>query len=500
MTEIVQDIYVDSESLGSYNDFNIYLPYPVVVAEDEKAYIRIKDFQQLNSCYNISNDLQNNNLQIIKTSRTFARTVSGTPVSYITDTNLFQTAGANIHKPILNVVHDGVAHTETITPNAGDYTIRLYDDTITTTNNNVIPANAKLNNIFTVGIGNATMTFNSTDYIIYYNKTTPTSGRFVYDLNYTIANVVGTAPANPVFMTLKIWSSTDGITWVENLLNGGNPSIGYSVGEWGYTTTRTNTFTVSSSDTYSYHKVSFHPTGFTSPADMKTKIIFKRINFTRYSAFNETVADSNTTYSHTIEDGAYSLTNINSYLNYLLKSNVSTNLSFSTSYPTQPFLTAQNKQILSWNSTEPIYYYTPEDKTDELFKVEIIFNNRLKQMLGWGSSSVIIFNDAIEAPNYLNLINFKKIILTSSLKLTTKPYTFLNKNYVKASGIGDIIMWINKDAPAFQYINWTNPTDAKIEIDDKLITKINFKITNEYLQVLNDIPSCNFHLQIITTK
>jgi hypothetical protein len=233
---------------------------------------------------------------------------------------------------------------------------------------------------------------------------------------------------------------------------------------------------------------------------MKTKIIFKRINFTRYSAFNETVADSNTTYSHTIEDGAYSLTNLNSYLNYLLKTNISTNLTFSTSYPTQPFLNAQNKQILSWNSTEPIYYYTPEDKTDELFKVEIIFNNRLKQMLGWGSSSVIIFNDAIEAPNYLNLINFKKIILTSSLKLTTKPYTFLNKNYVKASGIGDIIMWFAKDAPSFSYINWTNPTDYKIEIDDKLITKITFKITNEYLQVLNDIPSCLFHLQIIRIR
>ena len=500
MTETIQDIYIDTEALGSYNNFDVYLPHPIVVAEDEKAYIRMKDFQTLNSCYNISNDLNNNTLQIIKTSRTFSRSASGTPVSYITDTDLFQTAGANIHKPILNVAHDGTAHTETITPNAGDYSIRLYDATITTTNANVVPANAKLSNIFTTGIGTATMAFNNTDYIVYYNKTTPTSGRYIYDLNYTIANVAGTAPPGSVFMTLKIWSSTDGITWVENPLNGGNPSIGYSVGEWGYTTTRTNTFSVSSTDTYSYHKVSFDPTGFASPSDMKTKIVFKRINFTRYPSFNESIAESNTTYSHTIEDGAYSLTNLNSYLNYILKANVSTNLSFSTSYPTQPFLNAQNKQILAWSSTEPVYYYTPADKTDETFKVEIIFNNRLKQMLGWGSSSVIIYNDAIEAPNYLNLINFKKIVLTSSLKLTTKPYTFLNKTYTKASGIGDVIMWVNKDIPAFSYINWANPTDSKIEIDDKLITKINFKIINEYQQVLNDIPSCLFHMQIIRVK
>jgi len=500
MSEVVQDIYIDTESLGSYNDFTAYLLHPIIVSDDERCYIRLKDFNILNSCYNISNDLQNNTLQVIKTSRTYARTKTGTPESYFVDTNLFQTAGANIHKPILNVAHDGTAHTETISPNAGDYTIKLYDATITTTNASVAPANAKLSNIFTVGIGTATMTFNNTDYIVYYNKTTPTSSRFIYDLNFTIANVAGTAPANSVFITLKIWSSTDGISWVENPINGGNASIGYSVGEWGYTTTRTNTFTVSSTDTYSYHKVSFDPTGFTSPADMKTKIIFKRINFTRYPAFNETIGDSNTTYSHTIEDGAYSLTNINAYLNYILKTNVSPNLTFSTAYTNQPFLNAQNKQVLAWNSSEPVYYYKPEDKTDEAFKVEVIFNSRLKKMLGWGTDTVAIYNDPIEASGYLNLINFKKLILTSSLKLTTKPYTYFNKTYAKASGIGDVIAWFSKDIPAFSYINWYNPTDAKIEIDDKLITKINFKVINEYQQVLTDIPSCLFHLQIVKQK
>jgi hypothetical protein len=341
------------------------------------------------------------------------------------------------------------------------------------------------------------MTFNPTDYIIYYNKTTPTNSRFIDNMTFTIENVVGTPPSGVVYVSLKIWSSTDGITWVENPLNGGSPSLGYSIGEWGYTTTRTTTFSVSSTDTYSYHKVSIDTIGLDGATDLKTKIRFKQIYLTRYPSFNESVADSNTTYSHTIEDGAYSLTNLNLYLNYLLKADVSSNLTFSTSYPTQPFLNAQNKQVLAWSANEPVYYYTPADKTDELFKVEVIFNNRLKQMLGWGSSSVIIYNDTIEASNYLNLINFKKIVITSSLKLTTKPYTYLNKTYTKASGIGDVIMWVSKDIPAFSYINWSNATDEKIEIDDKLITKINFKIINEYQQVLNDIPSCLFHLQII---
>ena len=503
MTETVQDLFIDSEATGFYNNFDIHLPHPVIVNDDEKAYVRLKDFMMLNSTYNISNDLQNNLLSIIKTNRTYSRSIIGTPEAYFVDTNLFNTAGANIHKPILNVIWDSNSHTETLVPNAGDYTIKLYDATIITTNTSVEPASAKLSNIFRSTIGTNWMTFNPTDYFVYYNKTTPTNSRFIYDLTFTIENVVMAPAAETVYITLKIWSSIDGITWVENPLNGGNPTAGYNIDEWGYFTPRSRTFTVASTDTYQYHKVSFNVLGFANPAtDFKTRIKFKQIHFTRYPSFTETVADSNTTFNHTIEDGAYSLTNLNSYLNYLLKANISQNLTFSTSYPTQPFLNAQNKQILARATAEPDYYYTVNDKTAENYKIEIVFNSVLRKMLGWTSANPIIYiNDAsLEAPNYLNLINFKKILITSSLKLTTKPYTFLNKTYAKTTGIGDVIGWVSKDIPSFSYINWTNPTDAKIEIDDKIITKINFKILNEYAQVLNDIPSCCFHLQIIKSK
>ena len=182
-----------------------------------------------------------------------------------------------------------------------------------------------------------------------------------------------------------------------------------------------------------------------------------------------------------------------------MKANISQNLTFSTSYPTQPFLNAQNKQILAWATAEPDYYYTVNDKTAENYRIELVFNPVLRKMLGWTAGNPIIYiNDTpLEAPNYLNLINFKKIMITSSLKLTTKPYTFLNKTYTKATGIGDVIMSLAKDIPTFSYINYSNPTDSKIEIDDRIITKINLKLTNEYAQVLSEMPSCCIHFQII---
>lgn len=513
MTTITQeqDLYIDTESVGSYNDFDIHLPHPVIVEEDERAYIRLKDFQMLNSCYNISNDLQNNTFTMLHTTRTYDRTPTGADTRYFTDTNLFQTAGGNIYKPILNSINDGTAHTETLIPNTGNFTIRLYDSTITTSGV-VIPANSKFMNIFSPTPSPAYLTtrfmaLSNTDYLVYYNAITPTESRFVKSVDIVIENVASPLfpESNTITITAKLWGSTDGINW-NDLGNVESNVMTYAIGSWLSSTTRTASFNVAVSASYQYHKISFIPTGFANPTEMKTKIKFLKIDLITYASFTETIADSTITYNKTIEDGFYSLTNLNALLNYYLTLHISNNLTFSNYISGKTFLTAQNKQVLAWSSTQPYYYYKEIDKADESYKVEIQFNAILRKMLGWISptsvGNIILFRtaDNITAPNYLNLINFKKILLTSSLKLKTKPYTFLNKTYKKASGIGDIFAWINKDIPPFQYINWTNPTDYKIEIDDKLITKINFKIINEFAQVMTDIPSCNFHLQILKEK
>lgn len=508
MTEITQELslYIDSESLGSYNNFDVILPMPVIVQDDEKAYIRLKDYQQLNSFYNISNDLQNNTFTIKHTTRTYTRTASGVDTRYIIDTNLFNTSGGNIYKPILNSLQDGTAKTETLTANAGAFTIKLYDSTITTTAV-ITPANSKFMNIFAqtpspLYLTTRFMAFSNTDYLVYYNFNNPTESRFAKSLDVVIENIASplTPEINTIYIGVQVFGSSDGITW-NDLGYVSSNVMTYQPNDWLTSSTRSISFQMAVSASYAYHKISFVPVGFSSPSQMKTKIKFLKIDLVRYASYTETIADSTITYNKTIEDGFYSLTNLNILLNYYLKLHISSNLTFSNFISGKTFLTAQNKHVLAWSSSQPYYVYTEADKIDETYKVEILFNSTLRKMLGW-TTDITLFRtgDNITAPNYLNLINFKKILLTSSLKLKTKPYTFLNKTYTKASGIGDIFAWLNKDIAPFQYINWSNPTDYKIEIDDKLITKINFKVINEFAQVLNDMPSCNFHLQIIKER
>jgi hypothetical protein len=514
-TQIIttQDIYIDSESLGSYNNFDVILPHPIIISENEKAYICLKDFQMLNSMYNISSDLQNNTFTILHTTRTYNRTPTGNNIDYFVDTNLFRTANPNIRKPILNSINDGIAHTETLTANAGNFTIKLYDSTITTSGE-VIPANSKFSNIFNTGLTTAFMSFAPTDYLVYYNYNDLTESRFAYGCEVVVENItipiLGNRPTTNINVGVEVSGSIDGINWT-NLGVVGQNYAEFLPADWSYTLQQTFNFTFITTGCFQYHKVSFISAGVpttppSTPNTLKELFRFKRILLTKKASFTETIADSTLTYNKTIEDGFYSITNLNALLNYYLKEHISSNLTFSNFISSKPFLIAQNKQVLAWSSTEPIYYYKETDKIDESYKVEVQFNSILRKMLGWisptstGNIILLRTDGSITAPNYLNLINFKKILLTSSLKLTTKPYTFLNKNYTKSSGIGDIFAWVSKDIASFSYINWTNPTDAKTEIDDKNITKINFKIINEYAQVMNDVPSCNFHLQIIKIR
>jgi hypothetical protein len=109
-------------------------------------------------------------------------------------------------------------------------------------------------------------------------------------------------------------------------------------------------------------------------------------------------------------------------------------------------------------------------------------------MLGFIDNPSIIKAANITAPNSINLLSFKKILITSNLKLTNKPFTSFNITN-KSDGVGDVLLWIDRDVIPFEYVNWINATDHRLQIDNKIISNINFKITNEYGQNIILPPS-----------
>ena len=117
--------------------------------------------------------------------------------------NLFQTAGVNIYKPILNSMNNGVTQTETITQPAENSALILYDNTITVSGE-VLRENSKFINIFSqqTPLSTRFMMFSDTDYLIYYKaNNTPTERRFVKSVEVVIENVA--SPTTPELSKTK---------------------------------------------------------------------------------------------------------------------------------------------------------------------------------------------------------------------------------------------------------------------------------------------------------
>jgi hypothetical protein len=484
MTAKITDFYIDSSLATNKDDINIILPHPIVIPETSKAYITIKNFTMLNSIYNISSDLLNNTFNIIATIKNYDKTKSGNGVALFDSTLIFNTTNPDIYHPKVGIVSwNATTKFETLTTIA--FNIYYYNNYITTTNANVPNNTAYLKNIFDPNQLNTTnyVRINSEGYLIFKKNTSISNGDFLKTIQ--IAKKY-TKPSSPVYTltpatdTYRAYGSYDGITWIEatNYLDPftmewTTENIALS------TLTKTITFGVVFDNDYTHYKITF---GSTQNTDANyayfeyTKCYLSKYETTEVVLLGETLVQT----TYTIPDGVYSIISLNNYLNNLFILSGYNNMKSS-------YIDYNYKWEISNN--EPPYNYNGLNKNDLQFNLNFVFNKKLSTMLGGNG----IFNFSLSrsgtfiSPKTINLSSFKKLLLTSNLKLTHTPITNLI-NTDKSEGVGDALLWIDKDVAPFEYINWTNPTDYHLEIDNKIITNVNIKILNEFKQSLI-IPS-----------
>lgn len=100
--------------------------------------------------------------------------------------------------------------------------------------------------------------------------------------------------------------------------------------------------------------------------------------------------------------------------------------------------------------------------------------------------------------NYTNMLNYQKIIISSSLTHQNNVQTNFLTGYRGTSSINNILLWIDKDVVPFSTINYTNnDPDNVITLADTNINHITFNVHNEYLEYIKDFGKCYMHLQII---
>ena len=157
--------------------------------------------------------------------------------------------------------------------------------------------------------------------------------------------------------------------------------------------------------------------------------------------------------------------------------------------------------VMTYNATSNYFTFT------STVIGTIIKPQNMKSILGMTGNLVLdVINFPIVANNnyidyfisYANMLNYTKIIVSTSLNYHQNPQTNFKSSYLSTSGINNILFWVSKDVAGFTTINYTN-NDSKNELilADTNIGNITFTLHNEYLELLKNASRCYIHFQII---
>jgi hypothetical protein len=118
----------------------------------------------------------------------------------------------------------------------------------------------------------------------------------------------------------------------------------------------------------------------------------------------------------------------------------------------------------------------------------------LGKFFGLNSIKVIDTN-IVYSDDVVDFRSYNKLLLTSSLTFVNNPWNNLISSFTSNSGIGSICCWLDRSDIPFKTITYNNSEEN--EIANKNIKNINFKILNEYREIISNMPDIQLQFQII---
>lgn len=497
---MIYNFFVDTSIYPNRGDFTLNLHTPVIITDKERLRFKLINFSSLNNIYNISQELNNNTINIKRykkeliygqspalTVSPILRQVDVLPY-YTTTGTLLPQADASQHITYsTNLINFYVE--EVVLEN---YIIYLRDGRITA--NNVSPAQLYFRNMFldtpTTDPDLMIPCFNQNKIIDKWFIINKPSG-FLDQLNRVEVDIqfIYDGHTNPDAgtITVEICKQTSGVVSVI-----GTVTSNYTIADMLANNSKRIVVPVTADPNTptSTYIVRFSTTGFKNHAT--TQFFFKKLNFIKndfgYYEESNFPVELDQTYNLTIPDGIYSATNLIAKINSLLVEVAIINTMIS--------LQTYNYKMLISN-VDIITGLTQYDLNNQFI---FTFPAKLANMLGFNNEILLNRMAIIEGSGTINLTNFQKYIITSSLKVKDNQHLFLRDDEYLADGVGDVVAVINKDIAPFQYINYINEENVYYDIENKMIHNINFKILNEFKQQLPSMPSATLHFQLITYK
>lgn len=473
---MIYPFYIDKRlNSQTKNYIDIKLLYPIIAEQNEELYIQINNIQYVNNLYNVSQYLQNNIISLIKTY-------------YIYDqVNVTSSAGNEINIDLLNEFYDITLQT---TDKLKDTTTQTFDDntkifTMENTNYklyykadddyNIILqgtdpfyTDASYNNIFS-NDPNAKLKFNEyQNYIILENKNNFTD--LLKKVSFAIDYDGSVSLTYNVAIDLIIDGSNDGVNYVNiGTLIPNMSRIEFDIGSGAINKSKIDIY-YNTLNPYKYYKIYFSTNIVEAQTTLQNafKLNYLELNKAEYEL--QPTSQSPINFNITIPDGYYRVSNYISTINSLLEDH---NITLTYNNITNKI------EVLNNNTHTPYYNSIDQNGIIYMFlgtkNLQINFGSNLSSFLLPRSETYILDNG-------INLINSQKIILTTNLELEMNSHNEIIGGNNLATGIGNILTWLNNDIPPLSCVNYDNIQNIKYKLNDKSISNIIFYIYNEKSQ------------------
>jgi len=466
---MLYNFYIDKNKYNKNNNFiDVKIPHPITCYDDEYLKIKVLDIQYLNNMYNVSSKLQNNIIKINRTAIIYTEPILVDILNDIYDTSL----------PIIDyntsttLSYDTNNDIQFIT--GTNYKIHYKDDQI-------LDGVDEFQNIFYTD-SSTELKFNEYDNYIIIEKLDSNDTNYLRQVSYALKKTISDPFVDDITFRLVVKGSYDNITYTTiPIMTADTELITFQGSDPQYAIIEKIKINLINRINYKYYKFSINGSLESDNAGLNGY----KLNYLKLYSWTEIPYTTGTTITNNliIPDGFYKSSSYIAKIKELF-----------TPYNMDITLDSLNNKVsITHNLIDNVIYpYTDQNGIIELdFPTLNIRNN-----IGFFNESyTLVINTSILGDTNIDLVNFKKIILSTNLDFTNSTHNDLIGGNSEETGIGNILLWINNDEAPFTCIKYHNYEDVSYRVENKIINNVIFTIYNEKLQKLN-LDNMLIHFQI----
>jgi len=463
---IQYNFYIDKNKDNKYNNYiDVKLDHPIICQSDEYLKIKLLDVQYMNNMYNISSYLQNNIIKLFRRPYIYLDT---TEMSIFTDIYF----DIETYNGTTTLSYDTTNNIQFIT--GTNYKIHYKDDQI-------VDGVDEFDNVF-AGNSQQELSFNEFENYIIVEKLNTNNTDFLRQVSFGMKKTTASTLTDDVSFRLKVEGSFDNVIYTTiPIMTADDELITFTAASALNDIITKFRIDLVNRVNYKYYKFSIDGS-LTNTSILLNSFVLNTLKLFSWTAVPYTIGADVTT-DLVIPDGFYKSSSYVAKIKELI-----------TPYSMNITLDSlTNKVSITHSLVDNIKYPYTDPNGRIVLKLP---SHNTRDNIGINNeTNTLVVNTPLIGDTNIDLVNYKKVIIATDLDFTNKTHNDLIRGNDDATGVGNILLWIDNDEAPFTCIKYKNYEDSSYRIENKTINNILFTIYNEKTQKI-DLDNMLIHFEI----